>query len=114
MDSISALLPILSIWGGGPWVGLRSKTPVSSKGRVKKNVESVSMLIPPSDLPPPTSTVSALGYFFRNVFLDYWGCLVRGETDIVKFWVKFDQNNVKEGRPKFVITKVRGSMLMVK
>ena len=36
VDSISALLPILSIWGGGPWVGLRSKTPVSSKGRVKK------------------------------------------------------------------------------
>ena len=69
------------------------------------------MLIPPSDPPP---TVSVLGYFFCDVFLDYWGRLVRGETDIVKFWVKFDQNNAKEGRPKFDIVKVRGSMLKVK
>ena len=58
--------------------------------------------------------MSALGYFFLDVFLDYWGCLVRGETDFVKFWVKFDQNNAKEGRPKFDILKVRGLMLMVK
>ncbi len=75
----------------------------------------MSLLIPPSDPPPPPPpTVSALGYFFSNVFLDYWGRLVRGETDIVKFWVKFDQNNAKEGRPKCDITNVRGSMLMVK
>ena len=33
------------------------------EGFKKKNVESVSMLIPP---PPPT--VSALGYFFCDVF----------------------------------------------
>ena len=71
------------------------------------------MLIPPSEPPPPT--VSALGnFFFSLCFLDYRGRLVRGETDIVKFWVKLDQNNAKEGRPKFYITKVRGSMLMVK
>ena len=37
------------------------------KGRVLKNSESVSMLIPPWDPPPPT--VSALGYYFVcNVF----------------------------------------------
>ena len=62
------------------------------------------MLIPPLDLPPPT--VSALGKFFLRHFLDYWGRLVRGETDIVKFWVKFDQNNAKEGRTKIDIIKV--------
>ena len=59
-------------------------------------------------------TVSALGYFFHDVFLDYRGRLVHCKTDIVEFWVKFDQNNAKEGRTKFDITKVRGSMLMVK
>ena len=58
--------------------------------------------------------MSALGYYFAKFFLDYWIRLVRGETDIVKFGVKFDQNNAKEGQPKFDITKVRGSMLMVK
>ena len=57
--------------------------------------------------------MSTLG-FFCDAFLDYCGRLVRGETDIVKFCVKFDQNNAKEGRPKFDITKVRGTMLMVK
>ena len=71
------------------------------------------MLIPPLD-PTPPPTVSALGYFFCAVFLDYWGCLVRGETDLVIFWVEFDQNNVKEGQPKFDIIKVRGLMFMVK
>jgi len=29
--------------------------------------------------------------------------LVRGETHFVKFWVKFDQNNAKEGWPTFDI-----------
>ena len=71
------------------------------------------MLISPMDHPPP-ATVSALGNFFLRCFLDYWGCLVRGETDFVIFLVKFDQNNAKEGRPKFDILKVRGLMLMVK
>jgi hypothetical protein len=45
--------------------------------------------------------------------LDYFGCLVRGETDFVKFWVEFDQNKAKEGWPKFDISKVRGLMLTV-
>ena len=78
----------------------------------KKTIESVSMLIPPSD--PPPSTVSALGYFFTLCFLDYWGCLVRCETDFVTFWVNFDQNNAKEGRSKFDKLMVRGLILMVK
>ena len=46
-------------------------------------------------LPAPPS-VRALD-FFRDFFLDYWGCLVRGETDLVKYWEKFDQNNVNGG-----------------
>ena len=70
------------------------------------------MLIPPSD-PPTPPNVSALGFFF-NVFLDYWGCLVRCETDFVTFWVNFDQNNAKEGRSKFDKLLVRGLILMVK
>ena len=49
----------------------------------------MNMLIPPSD--PPLSTWSALGYFCFAMFLDYWGCLVRWETDFVKFWVKLDK-----------------------
>ena len=28
-------------------------------------------------------SVSALGYFFSECFLDYWGCVVRCETDFV-------------------------------
>jgi hypothetical protein len=28
--------------------------------------------------------------------LDYWGCLVRCETDFVPFLVNFDQNNAKQ------------------
>ena len=52
--------------------------------------------------------MSALGYFFSQRFLDYWGCLVHCETDFVKFWVDFDQNNAKEGRPKFYKLKVGG------
>ena len=71
------------------------------------------MLIPPLD-PPPPPIVSALGYFFFATFLDYWGCLVRCETDFVKFWVNFVQNNAKEGRPKFDKSKVGGLILMVK
>ena len=50
------------------------------------------MLIPPSD--PPSPTVSALGYFFLRRFWDYWGPLLRGETDFVKFWVEFDGQNL--------------------
>ena len=51
----------------------------------KKNVESVSMLIPPS----------------QRFFLGHWGCLVRCETDFVPCLVNFDHNNAKEGRLKF-------------
>ena len=41
----------------------------TTKGRVpKETIESMSMLIPPSDPPSPPSTVSALGYFFCAVF----------------------------------------------
>ena len=67
------------------------------KGSLKKIVEPVSMLIPPSDPTPPT--VSALGNFFLRRFLDYWGRLVRGETDIIKFGlnlIKTTQN--KDGQ----------------
>ena len=71
------------------------------------------MLIPLSD-PPPLTTVSALGYFFLQRFLDNWGCSVRCETDFVKCWLNFDQNNAKEGRPKFDKLKVGGLILMVK
>ena len=60
--------------------------------------------------PPPPPTVSALGYFFSQRFLDYLGCLV----DFVKFWVTFHQNNAKEGWSKFHILMARGLMLMVK
>ena len=45
----------------------------SATGRFfeEKNIESVSMLIPPIDPPP---NVSALGYLFPAPFLDYVGC----------------------------------------
>ena len=66
------------------------------------------MLIPPLDPPPPT--VSALGYFSPRRFWDYWGRLARGETDFVRFWVKLDKNNAKEGRPTSDKLKVRGSI----
>ena len=46
--------------------------------------------------------------------LDYWGCLLRCETDFGKFWVNFDQNNAKVGRPKFYKLKMGGLILMVK
>ena len=59
-------------------------------------------------------TVSALGYFFLQRFLDYWGCVVRCETDFVPFLINFDQNNAEEGRLKFDKLKVRGLILMVK
>ena len=39
--------------------------------------------------------------------MDYWGCLVHYETDFVKFLVKIDENNAKEGRPKFNKSKVK-------
>ena len=54
-------------------------------------------------VPPP--------YYER---LDYWVCLVRGETDFVIFWVEFDKNKAKEGQPKFNILQVKVLMLMVK
>ena len=66
---------------------------MDSKKSLQKNIESVSMLMPPLDPNPPT--VSALGYFYSQHFLDLWGCLVRCEIDFVTFWVNFDQNNVK-------------------
>ena len=50
---------------------------------------------------PPPPTVSALGNFFSATFLDYLGCLVRCEIDLVKVWVKLDKNKAEEGRPKF-------------
>ena len=59
-----------------------------------KNYESVSMLIPPSD-PPPPILYSALGYFLSATYLENWGCLVRCETDLVKFLVKLDKKQHK-------------------
>ena len=56
----------------------------------------------------------ALGYFFSATFLDYCGCLVHWETDFVAFWVNFDQNEMKEERPKFDKLMARGLILMVK
>ena len=64
------------------------------------------MLIPPQDPPPYCERLRL--FFSLNVFLDYWGCFVRGETYFVKYLVKFDQKNAKEGRPKLDILKVRG------
>ena len=56
----------------------------------KKNpIESVSMLIPPPYCEP-------LRLFFFRRFLDYWGCVVRCETDFVPFLINFDQNNAKQ------------------
>ena len=55
-----------------------------------------------------------LRFFCCDIFLDYWGCSVRCETDFVKFWINFDQNNAKEGQPKFDKLKVRGLILMIK
>ena len=57
--------------------------------------------------PPPT--VSALGYFFLRRFLDYWGCVVRCETDFVPFLKIFDQNNAKQrGRRTAKIWQIKG------
>ena len=50
-------------------------------------------------------------FFFATFFLDYWGCSVRGATDFLKFRVKFNQNNAKEGRPKFEIIKMSGMLV---
>ena len=51
--------------------------------------------------------VSPVGYPVR-LFLDNLGCLVRWETGYVTFWVNFDQNNTKEGRPKLDKINVKG------
>ena len=45
--------------------------------------------------------MSALGNFFSATFLDYLGCLVRCETELVKVWVQLNKNKAEEGRPKF-------------
>ena len=87
------------------------------KGSLKKPIESVSMLIPPSDPPP---FCERLRLFFLQRFLDYWGCVVRCETDFVPFLINFDQNNAKQrGRRtakiwQFDKLKVRELILMVK
>ena len=72
------------------------------------------MPIPPSD-PPPPPTVSALGFFFFNILLGFIeGCLVRGDTDFLKFSLKIDFEKRKEKkRPKFDILKVRGLILII-
>ena len=72
------------------------------------------MLIPPLDPPPPPSSYCDRHRLYVCVmfFLDYWGCLDRGETDLVKLSVKFDQNKAKDGQPKFDILKVSGLILM--
>ena len=70
------------------------------KGSLEKNVKSVNMLIPPSDPPPLYLERFRLFFVLQCFFLDYWGCLVRCETDFVKLWVKLDKNNKKEKRKK--------------
>ena len=62
---------------------------------LKKPIESVSMLIPPSDPPPPT--VSALGYFFCDVF---W--IIGVVWYAVPFLVNFDQNYAKQRKRRTV------------
>ena len=58
--------------------------------------------------------MSALGNFFvATFFLDYWGLLVGCKTDLAKVRVNLDQNNAKEGLPKFDKLMVRGFILMV-
>ena len=42
-------------------------------------------------LTPPPFYCERLKFLFCNIFLDYRGCLVCGETDFVKFLVEFDQ-----------------------
>ena len=56
------------------WFSVVTSETFSSNLRkaLKKNIESVSMLIPPSDLPPSPPTVSALGFFL----CDFFGLLV--------------------------------------
>ena len=87
---------------------------MESKDGFKKYVESMSMLIPPLDPPPNCERHRLSSFFFCNFFSSYWGCLVRCETDFVKFLVTFDKNNAKEGHPKFDKLKVRGFISMVK
>ena len=66
------------------------------------------------------STVSALSYFFLQCSLDYWGCVVRCETDFVPFLENFDQNTAKQRKRRtakilqFDKLNVRGLVLMVK
>ena len=70
------------------------------------------MLIPPLD--PPPSYCERLSLFFLRHFLDYYGYLVRCEKDLVTVWFNSDQNNAKEGQPKFDKLRVRGLISMVK
>ena len=81
------------------WVlNILSKCQLPSLGN-PKNIESVTILIPPLDPPAPHCERPR---FFLQCFVDYCGCLVRGETNLVKYWV-FDQNNAKEGQPQLDI-----------
>ena len=72
------------------------------------------MLIPP--LNPPPLCCEHLRQIVSATFWDYWGCLVRYETDFVNFWVKLDikKNNTKRRTAQIFNLKVRGSILMVK
>ena len=79
-----------------------------------KPIESVSMLILPSDPSPLYCECLRLIFFLAKFLFYYWGCLVCCETDFVTLWVNFDQNNAKEGRPMFDKLMVRGLTLMVK
>ena len=55
-----------------PWGQLYIHIHIVREGCWQRTIESMSMIIPPSDSPLPT--VSALGYFFHSPFLDYLGC----------------------------------------
>ena len=47
-------------------------------------------------LPPAPPYCERLRLLFRDGFLDYWGCFVRCETDLLTVWVNLDQNNTKK------------------
>ena len=51
-------------------------------------------------------------FFFHLNF--FWGLFGTLWNRFWKFWVKFDWNSTKEGRPKFDKLKVRRSILIVK
>ena len=57
------------------------------------------MLMPPSDPPPLSPYCERLRFFLRHFWIT-GVFLVRSETDLVTFWVSFDQNNAKEGQLK--------------